>query len=42
MTMVFAVADASWLGTLEADDRVQVKITQRGSPCTVTALRPVP
>jgi Cu/Ag efflux protein CusF len=42
MTMVFAVADASWLGTLKAGDRVQVKITQRGSTYTVTALRPAP
>lgn len=42
MTMVFAVADPAWLGTLQAGDRVQVKISLRGSTYTVTALRPAP
>jgi Cu/Ag efflux protein CusF len=42
MTMVFAVADPKWLETLKTGDRVQVKISQRGSTYTVTALRPAP
>lgn len=42
MTMVFGVADPKWLETLKAGDRVQVKIAQRGSTYTVTALRPAP
>jgi Cu(I)/Ag(I) efflux system protein CusF len=42
MTMVFAVAEPAWLQTLKTGDKVQVRISQRGSSYTVTALRPAP
>jgi Cu(I)/Ag(I) efflux system protein CusF len=42
MTMVFAVAEPAMLQRLQAGDRVQVRIAQRGSTYTITELRPAP